>query len=85
MTPIRALLRRRKGRCVVCGGPYPDGSGCEFCPAVDELELEREGVREQRDDDVGSRLAVELEQTSIVRRRNGPGRQFHFDKKGIAQ
>lgn len=48
VTPIRALLRRRRGVCVVCGGPYPDGSGCEFCPAVDELELEREGVREQR-------------------------------------
>ena len=38
VTPIRALLRRRKGACVVCGGPYPDGTGCEFCPAVDELE-----------------------------------------------
>lgn len=21
-------------RCVVCGGPAPDGSGCEFCPKV---------------------------------------------------
>ena len=19
-------------RCAVCGGPFPDGSGCEFCP-----------------------------------------------------
>lgn len=21
-------------RCAVCGGPFTDGSGCEFCPAV---------------------------------------------------
>lgn len=21
-------------RCVVCGGPFRDGSGCEFCPKV---------------------------------------------------
>lgn len=21
-------------RCAVCGGPAPDGSGCEFCPKV---------------------------------------------------
>ncbi|MGH2998877.1 MAG: hypothetical protein ACRDNM_06210 [Gaiellaceae bacterium] len=32
---IRATLRRRKGQCVVCGGPFPDGSGCEFCPKVE--------------------------------------------------
>ena len=43
VTPIRALLRRRKGACVVCGGPYPDGTGCEFCPAVDELEPAAKG------------------------------------------
>ena len=40
VTPIRALLRRRRGACVVCGGPFPDGSGCEFCPAVDEQVVE---------------------------------------------
>lgn len=21
-------------RCSVCGGPFEDGSGCEFCPVV---------------------------------------------------
>jgi hypothetical protein len=21
-------------RCAVCGGPFPDGSGCEYCPNV---------------------------------------------------
>lgn len=21
-------------RCAVCGGPAPDGSGCEFCPKI---------------------------------------------------
>lgn len=21
-------------RCVVCGGPFADGSGCEFCPGL---------------------------------------------------
>lgn len=31
---FRASARRINGRCVVCGGPYPDGSGCEFCPKV---------------------------------------------------
>lgn len=31
---IRALVRARNGRCAVCGGPYQDGSGCEFCPRV---------------------------------------------------
>ena len=30
-------------RCVVCGGPYPDGSGCEYCPAV-ELERRRPSI-----------------------------------------
>jgi hypothetical protein len=34
-------------RCVVCGGPWPDGSGCEHCPAVDRptetLDIQPEG------------------------------------------
>ena len=21
-------------KCAVCGGPFPDGSGCEFCPDI---------------------------------------------------
>lgn len=33
---FRATRRRLSGRCVVCGGPWPDGSGCEHCPAADE-------------------------------------------------
>jgi hypothetical protein len=35
-TSILAYHRARQGKCVVCGGPYPDGSGCEHCPSVDE-------------------------------------------------
>lgn len=32
---FRATRRRLAGRCAVCGGPWPDGSGCEFCPKVE--------------------------------------------------
>lgn len=30
-------------RCVVCGGPGADGSGCEFCPAVDRATVQPAG------------------------------------------
>lgn len=33
---IRIDRPKGDGRCAVCGGPFPDGSGCEFCPAVDD-------------------------------------------------
>ena len=29
-----ALERGIVSRCCVCGGPFADGSGCEFCPKV---------------------------------------------------
>jgi hypothetical protein len=32
-TPIDCY---KAARCAVCGGHGPDGSGCEFCPAVDQ-------------------------------------------------
>ncbi len=32
---FRATRRRLAGKCAVCGGPWPDGSGCEYCPAVE--------------------------------------------------
>lgn len=31
---FRATRRRLNQRCAVCGGPWPDGTGCEFCPKV---------------------------------------------------
>lgn len=34
VTSLREYRRERDGKCVVCGGPYPDGTGCEFCPTV---------------------------------------------------
>jgi hypothetical protein len=62
---FRATRRRLAGRCTVCGGPYPDGSGCEFCPVVEpaELELERgelaPGVVEQvRSEGYGHAAAI---------------------------
>lgn len=36
-TPPANLVVLRGGvdaQCVVCGGPNPDGSGCEFCPGL---------------------------------------------------
>lgn len=36
--------RGRGPRCAVCGGPAPDGSGCEFCPKV--FGHETEGARD---------------------------------------
>jgi hypothetical protein len=38
-TPTGGCHKLPKGeqappRCAVCGGPWPDGSGCEYCPAV---------------------------------------------------
>lgn len=39
---FRATRRRLAGRCAVCGGPWPDGSGCEFCPVMTPAELELE-------------------------------------------
>ena len=29
---FRSTRRRLSGRCAVCGGPWPDGTGCEHCP-----------------------------------------------------
>ena len=38
-------MKTPKPTCAVCGGPNPDGSGCEFCPAVTPEEIRRHDMQ----------------------------------------
>jgi hypothetical protein len=47
-------------RCAVCGGPWPDGSGCEYCPAVEKPREKAQSGDVDSNGDVVDLLLVRL-------------------------